>query len=545
MKITIAQLNPTIGDIKGNTAKAKEIISRFHKESDLIVFPELFLTGYPPQDLLEKPKFVEAARAALDELLTESNDCPETGILIGLPLREETEKTLYNTAALINRGEILITQHKSLLPTYDVFDEARYFEPARNVNVVPFKSETLGISICEDMWADTELPMKRCYPADPIQALAAKGATIIINVSASPFYVGKDETRFQLIRKHCIKHKLPFVYVNQVGANDELIFDGESLCVDGKGNPIEIFPSFKESIKTIDTDAEGDPNLYSPRDKIGSLNDALVLGVRDYMNKCGFSCAIIGLSGGIDSAVTCCVAVEALGSKNVMGIAMPSPYSSKESTDYALELARNLDIRCEVISISEVFNAYKKSLGEQFQSEDTIDVSLENIQARIRGNILMAFSNKLGCLVLSTGNKSELSVGYCTLYGDMAGGLAVISDVPKTMVYDLAHHINKDKEIIPNGIIERPPSAELRPDQKDEDTLPPYDVLDRILHHYVEKHLSPKEITDLGFDSETVQWVTQAVDRNEYKRKQAAPGLKVTSKAFGMGRRMPVASLGL
>jgi NAD+ synthase (glutamine-hydrolysing) len=467
-----------------------------------------------------------------------------TAILFGAPLPtgKDLGKGLYNSALLVYQGRILIRQDKSLLPTYDVFDEMRYFDPAAEINTVAFKGEALGISICEDAWNDPELwPKGRLYPCDPIAMLAGKGATLLINISASPFYLGKEEIRYRLIRNHAQKHGLPFVFVNQVGGNDELIFDGRSLCLDRFGEPISACPSFQEVVQKIDTGRSGTVGLYSPQNKIESIHAALVLGIRDYLRKCGFSRAIVGLSGGIDSALTCCLAKEAIGGENVLAVSMPSPYSSKGSIEDSRKLAANIGIGFKVIPITAIYRSYLKTLKEHFEGKEA-DVTEENIQARIRGNILMALSNKFGHLVLSTGNKSELAVGYCTLYGDMSGGLAAISDVPKTMVYDLANYINRKSEIIPRVIIEKEPSAELKPGQADQDTLPPYPILDRVLHHYLEEVLSVDEIIKLGFERETVEWIIRTVEKSEYKRKQAAPGLKVTSKAFGVGRRMPIAA---
>jgi NAD+ synthase (glutamine-hydrolysing) len=545
MKITLAQLNPTVGDIEGNLAQIKETISKFSKVSDLIVFPELFITGYPPRDLLEKKIFIEKAQSAVQELAKSSSKHPKTGIILGTPALtgKSTGKGLYNSALLIHKGRILFKQHKSLLPTYDVFDEARYFDSASEVQIIQFKGSALGISICEDAWNEPELwPKGRMYPVDPIEELAKKGASIFINISASPFYMGKEELRYHIIKNHAQKHGCPFVYVNAVGGNDELIFDGGSICVDREGKPIRIFPSFKEHVQTIDMKTSGNPSLWIPPDKSESVYEAIILGIRDYMRKCGFSKAVIGLSGGIDSAVTACLAKEAIGSENVLGISMPSLFSSKESLEYAKRLAKNLGIQLKVIPISSIYHSYIQSLRKQLGVGKDIDVTLENIQARIRGNILMAYSNKFGYLVLSTGNKSELAMGYCTLYGDMTGGLAVISDVPKTMVYELARFINRKSEVIPSEIIERKPSAELRPDQCDQDTLPPYEILDQILFYYIEKGYSLEDLLKLKHDPKTVGWIIRTVNKNEYKRRQAPPGLKVTSKAFGMGRRMPIAA---
>ncbi len=545
MKVSIAQLNPIVGDINGNRSKIVNTLSQCSGTgSDLVIFPELFLAGYPPKDLLERHWFIEKAQHAAQELIRISVEHPKTGILFGAPLPtgKDVGKGLYNSAVLIYQGQILACQHKSLLPTYDVFDEMRYFDPATQINTVNFKEETLGISICEDAWNDPELwPRGRIYPCDPIEILARKGATILINISASPFYTGKEEIRYRLIRNHARKHCLPFVFVNQIGGNDELIFDGKSFCLDRAGEPIVVLPSFKEYVQDVDTGLSGTPSLYVPQDKIESIYEALVLGLRDYMKKCGFSKALVGLSGGIDSAVTCCLAKEAIGSENILAISMPSPYSSKGSIEDSKRLATTINIRFKTISITAIYQAYLETLKEHFEGKE-LDITEENIQARIRGNILMALSNKFGYLVLSTGNKSELAVGYCTLYGDMSGGLAVISDVPKTMVYDLANYINRKSEIIPRAIIEKAPSAELKPNQVDQDNLPPYPILDQILYKYLEEDSSVEEITNLGFDQGTVKWVAKTVEKNEYKRKQSAPGLKVTSKAFGVGRRMPIAA---
>ncbi len=544
MKVVAAQLNPVVGDIDGNLRKAIKTLRHSVKElPDLLVFPELFLAGYPPRDLLERPSFIEKAGNAVKELARVSVNYPQTGIIIGAPLpsNQEGGRGLYNTAVLIYRGQILNTQPKSLLPTYDVFDEARYFDPAPDNRPIDFKGETLGLTVCEDAWNDPELWAKRNYPYDPVEEVVKKGASILINISASPFQIGKEEVRYRIISNHARKHKVPFVYVNQIGGNDELIFDGRSLCVDGSGECLKVFPAFKEHIQAVDLTKKGIAGAYVPQDKVESVYEALVLGLRDYIRKCGFSRAVLGLSGGIDSAVTCCLAAEALGSENVLGISMPSLFSSPGSVEDSRRLAENLGIEFKIIPISNIYSGYLETLAEHFRGKEA-DITEENIQARIRGNILMAFSNKFGHLVLSTGNKSEVAVGYCTLYGDMSGGLSVISDVPKTMVYQLARFINRDKQLIPREIIEKAPSAELKPNQLDQDTLPPYDILDQILCYYLDEGYSAGDIIRKGFSPETVRWVITTVDRNEYKRKQAAPGLKVTSKAFGVGRRMPIAA---
>jgi NAD+ synthase (glutamine-hydrolysing) len=545
MKVTIAQLNPIIGDIKGNIKKITTVLEQCNQKSpDLVIFPELFIVGYPPRDLLERPRFIRNVQEAIESLIEISKGYPQMGILFGAPQPTEnrTGRGLYNSALLIYQGRLLFKQSKTLLPNYDVFDEARYFDMATQIDVVSFKDELLGISICEDAWNDEELWPKRYYPFDPLEVLAKKGATMFINISASPFHIGKEEVRFRIFRNHAKKHHVPFVFVNQIGGNDELIFDGRSMVIDKKGDPIDIFPSFKEYVKTIDMCCLEKPCIYTSQDPIESVYEALVLGLHDYMQKCGFSKAIIGVSGGIDSAVVCCLAKDAIGSQNVLGVTMPGPFSSKGSVKDSEKLAQNLDIPLKTISISSIYDSYVTSLSSYLSIGKEVDVSLENVQARIRGNILMALSNKFGYLVLSTGNKSELAVGYCTLYGDMTGGLAVISDVPKTMVYKLAIYINRKKEIIPKSIIDKPPSAELKPDQQDQDTLPPYEILDLILHYYVDQQYSLKEILEMNFDPEIVKWVVNAVNKNEYKRRQASPGLKVTPKAFGMGRRMPIAA---
>jgi NAD+ synthase (glutamine-hydrolysing) len=543
MKVVMAQLNPVVGDISGNLAKLAETLSRCPADADLVVFSELFLVGYPPRDLLERRAFIQESQEALEEVARMSKDYPHLGIVVGgpRPTGRELGKGLANSAFLFWQGDLLFRQDKSLLPTYDVFDEARHFDPSPEIQLVPFKNEKLGISICEDAWSGEESRAQRYYDRNPIEIQAQAGATVFINLSASPYQVGKDEFRYHLMQDHARKFQVPFVHVNQVGGNDELIFDGHSYAFDGRGEPVAALPGFKEAVVTVDTGQTGTPGLYAPPKPIAALHDALILGLRDYLHKTGFSQAVVGLSGGVDSAVVCSLAAEALGRENVMGVAMPSQYSSPKSLEDAEQLARNLGVLFREISIDTVYQAYLDALRKQF-TVDKVDVTLENIQARIRGNIVMALSNRFGHLVLATGNKSELSVGYCTLYGDMSGGLSAIGDVPKTMVYELAHYINREQEIIPTSIIEKAPSAELRPDQKDEDTLPPYEILDQIIELYMVEAQSFEEITARGFPPETVRWVIDAIDKNEYKRRQSAPALKVTSKAFGMGRRMPIAA---
>ncbi len=544
MKVTIAQLNPVIGDIRGNVEKlADTLFSCSAEKPDLVVFSELFITGYPPRDLLERPRFIEQVQEGLESVKRISKDFTDTGIVVGAPVRARSAagNPLYNTALCIYRGSIVSMHHKSLLPSYDVFDETRYFEPAPAVSAVLFKNTAVGITVCEDAWNVPGLWNRKIYPFDPIAQLAKEGASLIINISASPFEVAKEQTRFQLFQNHARHHRIPVVCVNQVGGNDELIFDGQSMAMDSSGRPQCMCLAFEETVCTIDTECPGaaeEPEQKSDEERI---HGALVLGLRDYATKCGFTKSVIGLSGGIDSSVVCALAKEALGSENVLGITMPGPYSSPGSIDDARALAENLGIAFTVIPISPIYSAFLGSLNAHFAQHEK-DVTEENIQARVRGTILMSFSNKLGHVLLATGNKSELAVGYCTLYGDMAGGLAVISDVPKTMVYRLARHINRNREIIPGSVLEKPPSAELRPNQKDQDSLPPYDTLDRIVHLYVDEALPVKDILSMDIDAETVEWVVRAIDRNEYKRRQAPPGLKVTGKAFGMGRRMMIAA---
>jgi len=543
MKVTIAQLNPTVGNIEGNLARIRETLSETAQDSpDLVVFPELFLVGYPPKDLLEMPWFIRKVGEAVERLRKVSKEYPKTGVLLGLPVKTGRGKDyrLYNSAMLVCNGQILLTQHKTLLPTYDVFDEARYFSQAQSIKTVKFKGEVLGVSICEDAWNYRRFARKN-YNLDPISILAKQGATLLINISASPFHLGKEALRYRLMKKHALKLKKPFIFVNQVGANDDLIFDGRSMSLGKNGKPAAVLPAFKERVETIDTKAKGMGGGYKTQDKIESLHQALVLGIGDYARKCGFKKTVVGLSGGIDSAVTCCLAAEAVGQGNVLGVTMPGPYSSKGSVIDSKKLAERLGIRFAVIPIGSIYREYLKTLSRQFCGRKK-DAAEENIQARIRGNILMALSNKFGYLLLSTGNKSELAVGYCTLYGDMSGGLAVISDVPKTMVYKLAEHINKEKDVIPRKTMEKAPSAELKPHQTDRDTLPPYEILDGILHSYIDEKQSIEEIIKKNINPATVKWVIKTINKNEYKRRQAAPGLKVTTKAFGTGRRMPIAA---
>ncbi len=543
MRIAIAQLDPVVGDIEGNLRRLIEVAGRCHAlGTQLVVFLELYLVGYPPRDLLDRRWFIDQVERAVAELQAASRGFGGTGVLFGAPTRTGSRvgAGLHNSALLVEDGEVVTVRHKSLLPAYDVFDERRYFDPAPRVEPVPYRGEVLGVSICEDAWNAPDLwPDQRLYEREPVAELAARGATLMINLSASPFCAGKDRVRHELMAGHAREHGVPVIYANQVGGNDELIFDGGSFLLDARGRVVERCCCFGEDTITVDTKAAG-RGEHQPLEPVAAVHDALLLGISDYARKCRFEDAVIGLSGGIDSSVTCALAVRALGAEHVLGVTMPSMYSSEGSVTDSERLARDLGIRFEEVAIADIYHAYVDEIRPLIPPPP--GTTEENIQARIRGNILMAISNEHGHLVLSTGNKSELAVGYCTLYGDMSGGLSVLADVPKTMVYELAKHINRDGEVIPRACIEKPPSAELRPDQTDQDTLPPYEVLDPMLELYVEEGLSSAEIIDRGFEAETVRWVVNAVNRNEYKRRQAAPGLKVTTKAFGTGRRMPIAA---
>ena len=552
MKICLAQINPTVGDFEQNVKKICRFINTAKKRADLIVFPEMCIVGYPPKDLLELSGFVDSNLKALEEV---KNNVTGISAIVGFVDRNvgQRGKNLYNAAAYINNKEIISRHYKSLLPTYDVFDEDRYFEPAHSISLAKISGRRSGISICEDAWGANVVWPGKIHHKDPVESMVRQGAEIIINISASPFTIGKQDERLKMLTSHAKKYNVPIVFVNQIGGNDDLVFDGNSLVINKKGVIVDKALSFEEDLLMVefkgpDISAGGSkPSSVGKRTQAGadegeieSVYDALVLGTRDYVRKCGFKKAVIGLSGGIDSAVTAVIAARALGKGKVLGVTMPSGFSSKGSVKDSKALAKRLGIAFENIPIKSVYNAYTRTLSDMFTGLP-FDVTEENLQARIRGKILMAISNKYGYLVLTTGNKSELAVGYCTLYGDMCGGLAVISDIPKTMVYDIAEYINRKKEIIPIDTIEKPPSAELRPDQKDQDSLPPYDILDGVLRAYVEESKDIDDIVGIGFNETLVKDIIKKVDTNEYKRKQAAPGLKVTSKAFGTGRRMPLA----
>ena len=540
MKIALCQFDPTVGDFSGNSARILEMAGEANRRgADLAVFSELCVCGYLPQDLLERPAFLERNRAAI-ACLAEKTPLP---VLVGYAARANagTGKPAWNAAALLADGRVAFEQHKMLLPTYDVFDESRYFQPAPSQQVFALGGEKLGITICEDIWNDKNFWAKRLYEADPVVDLVGQGASVILNISASPYTIEKRHVRLEMLRALARSHRRPVVYVNQVGGDDTLVFDGSSIALAADGRIAAQARAFEEDVVIFDTLTGKGDLRPQPAGETSLALQALVTGTRDYVHKCGFRKVLVGVSGGVDSSVVACIAVAALGKENVTGISMPGPYSSEGSLRDARQLASNLGIEIIVLPITNVFAAYRQVLADAF-SESPEDATEENIQARIRGNLLMALSNKFGALVLSTGNKSEIGVGYCTLYGDMAGGLAVISDVPKTMVYELARLINRERELVPRSSIEKPPSAELRPNQTDQDTLPPYDVLDRVLKAYVEELRTPEEIAShFGFSLDLVRDIALKVDHSEYKRKQAAPGIKITSRAFGFGRPFPIA----
>ncbi len=540
MRIALAQINTTVGDVAGNEARIADAYRRGVEAGvDLVVTPELGLVGYPPRDLVLRPAFVRANREALDRLAARTG---AVGLLVGFVDTRAggPGRDLHNAAALLQHGRVVAIRHKTLLPTYDVFDEDRYFEPAAANDPVEFNGRRLGITICEDVWNDADVWPVRRYRPDPARDLAAAGAEILVNLSASPWHLGKDGTRHGLLGRLAARTGRPVVYCNLVGGNDELVFDGQSVAVDAAGRFFARGKAFGEDFVVVDVDAPSADPLPAPPCEDDLLHRALVLGTRDYLHKCGFRSVVLGLSGGIDSAVVACLAVDALGAEHVRGVALPSPYSSEGSVADARSLAEALGIRFDVVPIHGPFDAVRAQLSGVFAGLAE-DVTEENIQARLRGVALMAMSNKFGSLLLTTGNKSELAVGYCTLYGDMCGGLAAISDVPKTLVYRLARWLNRTGERIPESTITKPPSAELRPNQTDQDSLPPYEVLDAILDAYVVGHRTPAEIVAMGLPEADVRRVVRLIDGAEYKRRQAAPGIKVTSRAFGMGRRVPIA----
>ena len=542
MRIALGQINTTIGDFSGNAARIITFAQRARQAgAGLILFPELAICGYPPRDLVERPSFVERNLEAVKRIAAETRGI---AVICGVatPAEAETGKRVMNSAALLRDGRMEMIQSKMLLPTYDVFDEMRNFAPAQKQELFSFCGKRMALTICEDAWNDKHFWPRRLYGFDPVEALLGAGGNFLLNISASPFWIGKREFRQKMLGTVAHNDKVPVVMVNLVGGNDSLVFDGSSFVLAPDGRVVAQGKSFEEDLIFFDPDALAGDLHEQIEGEDASAYAALVLGTRDYCRKCGFTRVTIGLSGGIDSALTACIAVDALGAENVLGISMPSQYSSPGSVEDSRTLAANLGIRFQVLPIGELFETYRKTLRPSFDNLPE-DVTEENIQSRIRGTLLMAHSNKFGGIVLSTGNKSELAVGYCTLYGDMAGGLAVISDVPKTMVYRLAEYINSQRKLIPQATMEKPPSAELRPDQKDTDTLPPYEILDHVLEDYIEDLKTAEQIAqERGFDLGLVRRVVGMVDRAEYKRQQAAPGLKITEKAFGVGRRFPIAA---
>ena len=563
MKIALGQINPTVGDFDGNRRLVLEALAAAEaRGAALAIFPELVLSGYPPKDLLERPAFIEAARASLDALVA-ARAGGTTAALVGFPERGETAggRGLYNSAALIDGGQVAHIVRKSLLPTYDVFDERRYFDPATEVAPISFRGRTLGISICEDIWNDADFWPARLYRSDPIEALVRAGAEIILNLSASPYTIEKRHLRPRMLAATARRWRRPLLFVNQVGGQDDLVFDGASLALDAAGQVVARAAEHQSDLIVVDVSADAGPDSkietgagelrpFEPSDEESALG-ALALGTRDYARRCGFSRALLGLSGGIDSALVACLAARALGAANVLGVAMPSRYSSPGSLTDAEALAKNLGIDFTVVPIEPMFAAYLETLApalERFAppsppqaAEAAGDLTAQNLQARVRGAILMALSNRQERLLLSTGNKSEIATGYCTLYGDMAGGLAVISDVPKTLVYRLARAVNAERVVIPEATLTKAPSAELRPNQTDQDSLPPYDLLDAILDAHLVRGLDLPALVAQGFDAAVARDVVRRVQQSEYKRRQMAPGLKITGKSFGPGRRYPIA----
>ena len=537
MKIGIAQLNSIVGDLSGN---AESIVLAYNelvsKGADIVITPELSLTGYPPRDLVFKSTFVPKNLEALDNIMARVGPVP---LMVGYVdfNTEDAGKPFENAVAVLQDGEKIDKIIKCLLPTYDVFDEARYFQPSKEVKPLMLSGLSVGVTICEDIWSEDFLP-SNLYVKDPAGSLADKGIDVLLNLSASPFHSEKPKERHSMLSFLARRIGIPVIYCNAIGGNDQLVFDGNSAGYSSEGEVIIQCPGFCESLEIVDTEDVGRP--YQVSDRLEELYKALVLGLRDYIRKCGFKKVVIGLSGGIDSALTAVLAAKALGAENVLGVTMPSEFSSSGSVDDSIRLATNLGIAFEKITIGKSFESLKNDLSSIFRETEE-DITEENMQARLRGLLLMSISNKMGCLLLTTGNKSELAVGYCTIYGDMCGGLAVISDLPKMTVYELSKWINREGEIIPQNTIDKPPSAELRPDQKDQDTLPEYELLDQILEMYIDDALSVSDIIDKGYDEETVHWISRRVDLNEWKRGQAAPGLRVTSKAFGIGRRIPIA----
>ena len=550
MKITIAQINPIIGDLTGNTQKILEAANKAASEkTNLLLTPELSLCGYPPRDLLLKPDFLEAMGIALQELAIDLP--PDLGVLVGIVENNPKAdisggKSLYNSVALLHEGKVKQVFHKRLLPTYDVFDEHRYFEPGLQTNYFTFNSVKIGVTICEDLWNDEEFFGKRSYSINPIAELSKLDVNLIVNLSASPYTFGKQNFREAMLKHSAMRFDKPIIYVNQVGGNDDLIFDGRSFALNRSGEIISRACGFESDLRQIEFDKkQQDLNISSIADNYESDDEeiwhALVLGVRDYVQKCGFSKVVLGLSGGIDSSIVAAIASAALGKENVLGVLMPSPYSSESSIKDAYDLATNLGIKTEKLPIENLMQSYDETFAQLFANTE-FGLAEENIQSRIRGSLLMAISNKFGYLLLSTGNKSEMAVGYCTLYGDMNGGLAVIADVPKTRVYSICNWLNRSKEVIPQNVLIKPPSAELKPGQVDQDSLPDYEILDDILHRLINDYQSVEQIIKAGHNAEVVNRIIKMVARAEFKRRQSPPGIKITDRAFGTGWRMPIAS---
>jgi NAD+ synthase (glutamine-hydrolysing) len=542
VKIALGQINPTVGDFSGNAAKIIQFaLQARNAGAGLILFPELAVSGYPPRDLVERPSFVECSHATVEKIAAETHGI---AVICGTvtPAEADSGKKVMNSAALLRDGHVDFIQSKMLLPTYDVFDEMRNFAPAKSQQLFSFCGKQMALTICEDAWNDKRFWNRRLYGIDPVEELVRAGGNFVLNISASPFWLGKRELRREMLTSIARNQKVPVAMVNQVGGNDSLVFDGSSIVIAPGGEVIAQGKSFEEDLIYFDSQKlTGDMHPQVEGEE-ASAYEALVLGTRDYVHKCGFERAITGLSGGIDSALTASIAADALGPENLIGVGMPGPYSSPGSINDARELAGNLKIRFELLSINAIYEAARQTLAPVFGGA-ALDVTEENIQSRARGLLLMSMSNKFGALVLSTGNKSELAVGYCTLYGDMVGGLAVISDVPKTLVYRLSAYVNSRRRVIPQATIDKPPSAELRPDQKDSDSLPPYEVLDTILEDFVEESRSAEQIAVAhNFDLDLVRRVIRMVERSEYKRQQAAPGIKISAKAFGYGRRFPIAA---
>jgi NAD+ synthase (glutamine-hydrolysing) len=546
MKITVAQLNYHIGNFTSNKERICSAIDKAKSEgADLVVFSELCIPGYPPLDLLDRFDFIDKCNKTVEEI---SKECRGITAIVGSPVTNNNPngKKLYNSALVLSEGKIVFSANKALLPTYDIFDEYRYFEPGKDFNIFSFKGLKIALTICEDLWDeqsfDNEFEKKRLYTISPMDELAGQHPDIIINLSASPFSYTRIDAKEDIFKNKAARHKIPLITVNQTGTNTELIFDGASLIINSKGDVCKRLPFFEESIETFTTEAVNAGSVCSdkkrPKD-IELIFKALVSGIRDYFSKTGLRSCILGLSGGIDSATSLCLAVEALGNNNVRALLMPSRYSSEHSVSDAAELAERLKIQYDIVSIEKPFRAFEQDLSPLFRGKDQ-DVTEENIQSRIRSLILMAVSNKFGCILLNTSNKSEAAVGYGTLYGDMAGGLSVLGDVYKTDIYRLADYINRNSEIIPANIINKPPSAELKPNQLDTDSLPDYRILDSILYQYIELQKPAERISGEGFDRETVEKVINLINSYEYKRYQAPPILRISSKSFGAGRRMPI-----